>query len=345
MIKYIQHKSIDLVAFDEILSESHKRNHFSNDGPAKLRLENKLKKILKIDDEKAILCTANGTLALHAIYLFLKKRKKEIKIASPSFTFPSCAVGLNEINLLDIDFDSYTMPLTDENIANYDAFVITNLFGTYPYNIKEWVEECSRLNKFLIFDNASSPMTEIDGVNICNFGDFSFGSLHHTKYLGFGEGGFIVLPREHLEEFKKILGFGFTKGTIRRKYNKYSSNYKMSDVAAASILQQVQRYDLVSHKEKQNLIIEQLKDIRNVEVFNYSKGVVYGNMPILFKNIIALDGFRENNIEAQKYYYPLAEHKNSLLLFDRIINLPFHLGIKEEEIERMVKIVKELSNE
>jgi dTDP-4-amino-4,6-dideoxygalactose transaminase len=340
MIKYIQRKSINPKLFQEALKESHERNHFSNNGPAKVALEKKLDNLLDWNNDKAVLCTANGTLALHAIYLFLHRRNKNFKIVSPSFTFPSCAVGFADIDLLDID-DTYTMPLTDENINNYDIFVITNLFGTYPPNIKKWIEKCKQNNKILIFDNASSPMTQIDGINMCNFGDFSFGSLHHTKYLGFGEGGFIVLPKHHYEEFTRILGFGFQKDVIKRKYDRHSSNYKISDVSCASILQHINTFNIEEYKQKQKFFLEQLQEVKGIKPFNYTEGVVYGNMPIVYKNSTALGVFRKNGIEAQKYYYPLVEHKNSMFLFDRIVNLPFHLGIKESEIKKMVNIVKE----
>jgi len=340
MINYIQRKKINYTIFKKTLEKSIDQNHFSNNGPAKTLLEEKLHTLLGLSDDKRILCTANGTLALHAIYLYLQERNPYIKIVSPSFTFPSSVVNSNNVDLIDID-DTYTMPLTDENIKNYDVFVITNLFGSYPSNIKDWIQKCKQNNKILIFDNASSPMTEINGINICNFGDFSFGSLHHTKYLGFGEGGFIVLPKEKYEEISRILGFGFKKNVIKRKHSKYSSNYKISDISCASIIQHIEAVNLNEHKLKQMFFTNTLMEIEEINIFNYVEGVVYGNMPIVYKQPIDLTIFRENKIEAQKYYYPLVEHKNSMLLFDRIINLPFHPGITRKEIKIMANIVKE----
>lgn len=339
MINFIQKKSIDFDLFKNMLAKSQQTNQFCNSGPAKFALEEELRSLLRLDEDKSVLCTANGTLALHAIYLFLKKRNKNIKFVSPSFTFPSCNVSLYDIELLDIDH-TYTMPLTDQNMIKYDAFVITNLFGTYPSNITKWIEKSKKYNKILIFDNASSPMTEINGINMCNFGDFSFGSLHHTKFLGFGEGGFVVMPKEYYDEFEKILGFGFVKGVIKRKHSKYSSNYKMSDVAAAAILQQIQKYDIEKHKRIQDIVIQEIKDISGLRPFNYFNGVVYGNLPLLYDDKMSIDIFRKNDIEAQKYYYPLVEHKNSIELFDRIINLPLNSSLTEKEIEKIIDVIK-----
>ena len=193
MIRFVQNKNIDIFLFEEIIRDSGKSNHFTNNGPAKFALERKLEELLDIGCDKAVLCVANGTLALHSIYLFLNKKYGKLKFVSPSFTFPSCSVSNWGIQILDIENKNYTIPLTEENLDKYDAFIITNLFGTYPKNIDQWISKCKVKNKILIFDNASSPLSKVGGVNICNLGDFSFGSLHHTKYLGFGEGGFLVV--------------------------------------------------------------------------------------------------------------------------------------------------------
>lgn len=341
MINYVKDKFIDLDKFSEFLKESHQTNQFTNRGPAKRLLERKLEQILDIDNSKSVLCTSNGTLALHAIYFYLNKKFGNIKFASPSYTFPSCVVGFNQTDLLDIELDNFTIPLTQKVIDEYDAFIITNLFGTYPGNIYEWVNKCKLSNKLLIFDSASSPMTKINGVNICNFGDFSFGSLHHTKFLGFGEGGFIVLPTDLYDEFEKILGFGFSKLSIKRVHCPYSSNYKMSDVTAASILQNIERYNLESHIKNQSTFIKNLSELNGVKPFNYKEGVFYGNMSIIYDKPIDIGIFRANNIEAQKYYYPLENHKNSLFLFERMINIPLYDSLSTEQVDYMTSIVKE----
>ena len=46
MIRYIQEKKIDYSLFKEILSDSSATNQFTNNGPAKLELEKKIKHVL-----------------------------------------------------------------------------------------------------------------------------------------------------------------------------------------------------------------------------------------------------------------------------------------------------------
>ena len=214
-LPYIPKKKLDYEAFKECLQKSTDLNFFSNNGPAKKYLEDKLSEILEIEATKSIICTSSGTTALHAILLFLKRRDNSFKFCSSSYTFPSCSVGIANASLVDIDYPNLSPLLADEQKNSYDGFLLTNLFGSWPEDFFDWIEYCNKYQKILILDNASSPLTKIRGKNICNYGDFSFGSLHHTKYLGFGEGGFAVIPREFYTEFEELLGFGFVKNTIK----------------------------------------------------------------------------------------------------------------------------------
>ncbi len=341
MIKYIQKKHINFIELENTLNESINLNHFTNRGPTKFLLENKLQDLLNIDSSKRVICVANGTLALHALMLFYeKKHKKNIKWATPSFTFPSSVVGKFNASILDIELDTYTIALNDKNLNKFDGFIITNLFGTYPKNIDEWISECKKREKILIFDNASSPLSTLNQVNISNLGDASFGSLHHTKYLGFGEGGFIVINKQDYDEINSILGFGFDGMSVKRIYNKYSSNFKISDVSSAFILQHIKNYDIKKHKQVQDLLVEQISDIEKIKLFNYNKNVVYGNLPILFNKKIDHLIFRDQNIETHKYYYPLKNTKNSMNLYDRIVNFPLHCDLTEYEVEYIICAVK-----
>lgn len=342
MIKYVQKKEINFGIMKMYLEKTAESNQFTNKGPAKKILENKIRDIIGISEDKEVVCVSNGTLALHAIYLFLMRRNNNIKIVSPSFTFPSCDVMFDNVYIEDICKKTYTLRLDDEIIKKYDVFVITNLFGTYPINIGDWIRVCSERGKTLVFDNASSPMSTFDGNNICNLGDFSFGSLHHTKYMGFGEGGFLVLPKEHRVEMEELLGFGFKDGVANRKHNRLSSNFKMSDVAAAGILQHLHFYDFERHLALQNYFIEKLTTFgEKVKPFNLSDGVFYGNMPVIYKKPISVDHFRRSGIESQKYYNPIRDHEESLLLFERIMNFPLNSSMRSSDIDKIIGAIEE----
>jgi len=334
MIKYVQDKKIDYNRLEEILLESSISNQFTNNGPTKKRLEEMLEEILNIEKDKRVICVANGTLALHGLLLFLHK-KNITNWVTPSLTFPSSVVNTSNVSIEDIDLKTLTINL--EAVSKHSGAIITSLFGTYPDNILEW----ESLNKTIILDVASSPMTTINGRNICNFGNYSFGSLHHTKYFGFGEGGFIVAPKNEYHEIISTLGFGFKLKEVKRRHDPKSSNYKMSDIAAASIIQHLERYDLNKHIEIQNEMIDFVNSIGKVEPLKFNDGVIYGNLPLLFNKTVGKDFFLSNGLEVQKYYYPLCNHRNSFSIYDRIINFPLHSGLYRSQIEKMKRLIEE----
>jgi dTDP-4-amino-4,6-dideoxygalactose transaminase len=341
MIKYIQRKEVDFEKIREILSESFSLNHFTNMGPTKYSLERIIEKKLKIRKNKRVVALSNGTQALHALMLLYEfKSKRRMKWATPSFTFPSSVVGGFSTKIFDIELENYTLPLEKKNFELIDGIIITTLFGTYPNNIKEWISFCKENKKILIFDHASSPATEINGVNFCNLGDSSFGSLHHTKFLGFGEGGFAVVDAEDYEKINSIACFGFDGKTKERKFQKKSSNFKMPDTSAAFIIHHIDNYNLDKHIEIQRFLIDKISSIPGVVPFNYSEGVVYGNFPLLYEKPFDHLRFRDLGIESHKYYYPLKSFKNSNWLYKRIVNLPLHESLTDYEINLMISAIK-----
>lgn len=337
MIKYIQMKSVDYDELKGIWAASESSNQFTNMGPAKYSLERRLEALLEISEDKSVVCCSNGTLALHTIFLFLEK-KGIVKKVSPAFTFPSCDVGNFRTRVVDIDLENYTMNLSEA--IDDDIVIITNLFGTYPGNIKEIISFCKKENKVLIFDNASCPLTKIDGINFMNLGDYSFGSLHHTKHIGFGEGGFIVCPKSEREDLERVMGFGFKPNAKNREYGALSSNYKMSDVAAGAILQHINRYDFKSLMSVQKRFVEFVESLDGVTVFNYRDGVVLGNLPLLFDRSADKMFFMNSGVEAHKYYYPLKNLPNSMYVYDRILNLPLRSDMSDYEIDSICNAIE-----
>lgn len=321
MINYIQKKRVDYVAVQKYLDISKNANHYTNNGPVKRILEDKLAELINLPVGKRVLCASNGTTALHA-FMFLYDSMSGgtgQKWASPSFTFPSCSVNRSRTDIYDIDSKTYTIDQYYSEL--YDGIIITNLFGTViPYNKKDGI---------LMYDNASSFMSkDKSGKNISLMGDASFSSLHHTKTLGFGEGGFLVIDSEIYDELQRILGFGFNDA---RDFKVLSSNFKMSDVSAAFILQHLDSYNIEKHLAIQGSFVDRLSGKSGYKLFNYSEGVFYGNLPIVFKDEVDIKYFRDKGIEANKYYKPLVGFANSLNLYKRIINFPLHEDITEQQ--------------
>jgi dTDP-4-amino-4,6-dideoxygalactose transaminase len=333
MIDFLDKKSISYDEIEKILAASSRQNHFTNDGPTKKSLEAHLERLLWVGRDKRVICCCSGTAALHSIMYLCTTKHKTQSWVTPAFTFPSCVVGHGlKVDILDIDPNTYTLPL-DGSINGYDGIILTNLFGSYV-DLAKWEKFCNDNNKVLVLDNAASFLSLCDGVNICLFGDYSFGSLHHTKYLGFGEGGFIVCPEEDYNALNSIANFGFYGDRVHRDP---SSNFKMSDVSAAFILSHIMNYDLEAHLKNQDALVEGVSKFPNVRPFNYNPGTVYNTFPVLFDEEIDESYFCKAGIKAHKYYKPLLPLPNSLDLYDRIVNLPLYASLSVEQIDHIIR--------
>ncbi len=324
-INYIQHKNIDVNLVQRYLNICNEHNQFTNNGPIKDLLEKQIEKMIRCPSHKRVLCVSNGTTALHAlIFHYEIKHKRKLKWVSPSFTFPSCVVNETNTKLVDIDLNTYT--LKPEDVGDADGIIITNLFGTIVnFDINQFKD------KIIIYDNASSFLScDENDTNICLLGDAAFSSLHHTKTFGFGEGGFLVVNSDEYEALQAICGFGFHYSRI---HHPKSSNFKISEISSAYILQHINNYDIDNHLKVQNQYFKCLSKIDDIKILNYNERYFYGNLPVIFKNPISPSVFRDIGIEANKYYKPIADnHINSCYLYDRIINFPLHANISEFEI-------------
>ncbi len=338
ILNYLENKKISYSRVEELLDICTRHNVFTNNGPVKLMLEGKIAELIGLPLNKKVICVNNGTAALQSlIFYFEYIKQKKMLWGIPAFTFPSPVVNHNTCKIFDIDIDTLTIDC-NANIDEVDGIIITNLFGTVV-DIDYWVDKCRDKNKILIFDNSSSFISKYKGSNICSYGDASFGSLHHTKFLGFGEGGFIVIDAEIKDYISGITNFGFIGN---HAYKPDSFNFKMSDVSACFILQHIESYDLKLHLEVQNKILNCLNSIDGFFVFKgHESDIVYGSMPVIFNEEIDLSGFRRLGIEANKYYMPLDIHCiNAMNIYKRIINLPIYQSISEYQIEYMSRIIK-----
>lgn len=341
IVPYVDKKVPDFKEIEKILEPSIKSNIWSNNGQIKQELENYLHRLLELDQNKAVICVSSATSGLHLLLMYYEYIcNRELKFLSTSYTFPSLVTNnAKNITLIDIDKDTYNIPQIPD-ISDYDGFILNNLFGTYCSDLDFWINYCRDNNKILIFDNASSALSKREGINICNFGDSSIISFHPTKYIsGPTEGGAIVIDKDKYDIINSMTNFGFNNN---RKYNKFSSNFKMDEISAAIQLNHIKNYDLKKHKDNQRDIYYEIKDIPNVKIFNYiHNGEVLGNLPVLFDKPIDNRDFKDLGIEVNKYYLPLNEnHKNSMELYSRICNFPLYSNISYYQIDFMVKQIK-----
>jgi len=287
--------------------------------------------MLKISDDKAIIATSSGTTALHAIlYAMMRRNNSNMRVCTQDFTFPSNSQGPATGPIItDIDADC-NMNLYDEYAHNYgQIYIVTNCFG-HVQDLDKVLMYAQEHKKIIIFDNAATPYTFINGINTCNLGHASYISLHHTKHIGFGEGG-LAIVNAHLEEDVRIAcNFGLVNG----KFNERASNFKMSEIAAAAILQYWDSFDIEELKKKVldnyfNKLFELNKEYEGTVHPNYSDEEEFlpPCVPFIFNKPTLAEEFPEE--DCKKYYHPLRGLPVSKQIYDRIVCFPVTRGLND----------------
>lgn len=344
-VNWVQKKTCCVEAFAKHLEESQTSNAFANGGPAVKSLEEEIRNRLGI--EKQVIATSNGTSALWAakaaLDLLLSKR---LRFATQAFTFPSSAQGyMSDVEIIDIDEGGGLSLERAEAIKdNIDGIVVTNVFGCVV-DIDKYVEWARDNNKFLVFDNAATPMTMYKGKNSLNYGDLAICSLHHTKTLGFGEGGFVVCGPKIEPFVRKILNFGIDNNAVSPKWDRFGGNYKMADISAAAILQFWER-DFEKTVKRNREVREDFELMRpDIRMFpsHHDEGTtpIHSCIPILFpESCCAVERLNALGVKARKYYAPLVEGCNNTdTMFKEIVCVPCHADVSTEDVYSISKIL------
>jgi len=214
------------------LREIDKNRFYSNFGPLVLRLEDEISKHFK-SASSAICMSANATLGLVATLFALNIPKGKICLM-PSWTFVASGQAVLQAGLIP-----YFIDIKESDwIVSYDhvedavkklgdqvgAIMVVSPFGL-KVKPKRWEELQDKYHVPVIMDMAAA----FDTVEVSRCP--SVVSLHATKVLGAGEGGFVACENEKLiASIKKRINFGFEND---RTTKIIATNAKMSEYHAA----------------------------------------------------------------------------------------------------------------
>jgi dTDP-4-amino-4,6-dideoxygalactose transaminase len=269
---------------------------------------------------------------------------KKINWATQSFTFPPSTQGtLSNTKIVDIDEEGgLDLNELDETI---DGIIVTNIFGNIV-DIDKYEKWAKDNNKFLIFDNAATPFTFYKGKSCCNYGLGCTISFHHTKPLGFGEGGAIIVDKKYEKNIRCINNFGI--GLTDNYWVREGNNYKMSDISAIYIIQYLDNFDKIVRKHKilykyfKEQIIKQKLPLKLFPSFHDENEIMPSCFCLLFDNYD--DKIRlkilDNDIFCRKYYHPLKETKNTVEIYNKILCLPCTVDMTKKDIDLIISLIK-----
>jgi perosamine synthetase len=308
---------------------------------------------------------ANGTVALHLLLLSNGiSPGDEIIISNLTYV-----ATMNSIlycgaipRFADIEAESWNIdPLSAEKLINSKtkAILLTHLYGQ-PVNIEAF-QELKRKHGLLILEDAAEAMGATykqDKVgSIFDGGVFSF---FGNKSISTGEGGLVISASYENDQTVKILRNQGNHKSEKFNHTHLGFNYRMTNLQAAIGLAQLESLTSIL-KERQDIFTkygEMLKGIPVESQKNLPEQATHGYwmyglcVPEKYGYEQVAEKFEKQNIETRPFFKPMSglpyvknTYSDETPIAERVsrsgICLPTFVGINEEQLQRIVKVLED----
>ena len=336
---------------------------------------------LKVENEgKQVVALSAGTAALHLGLILLDVGEGD-EVICQSFTFSASAnpiayLGATPV-FVDSEVDTWNMDpvLLEEAIKDRvekigrlpKAIIPVHLYGM-PGKLDEILEVANRYKIPVLEDSAEALGSEYKGRKCGTFGEYAALSFNGNKIITTSGGGALVCPNE--ERAKRALFYATQarEQAPHYQHEKIGYNYRMSNICAG--IGRGQMFVLDEHiarrREIHDLYVKLLAGVKGVKVMCQPEGGDFNSNYWL--TCITVDpeeaGFtREDvrlaldadNIESRPLWKPMHlqpvfkdapfyGNGTSERLFEIGLCLPSGPTLTDEDIERVTKVVRQLSN-
>ncbi len=241
-------------------------------------------------------------------------------------------------------------------------------YGGYPCDLDEFYAIGRKHNVAIIEDCAHACGAKYNGQRIGSHDGVQAFSFHAVKNLPMGDGGALtVRTRDQYDRLRRLRWLGIDKDTYQRSEdvtrNTYDWDYDvlevgfkyhMNDVEAAIGLEQLKYLDADNARRAQiaSVYRTQLAAVPGVKLLDYAhdRQSSFHLCCILAERRNALvDKLRENGVGVGVHYrrndaYPMYDSQelpNTEYFTSRVISLPLHLDLTDEEIAYVCCLIKE----
>ena len=336
---------------------------------------------LKVENEgKQVVALSAGTAALHLGWILLGVGEGD-EVICQSFTFSASAnpiayLGATPV-FVDSERETWNMDpvLLEEAIKDRvekigrlpKAIIPVHLYGM-PGKLDEILEVANRYKIPVLEDSAEALGSEYKGRKCGTFGEYAALSFNGNKMITTSGGGALVCPSE--ERAKRALFYATQarEQAPHYQHEKIGYNYRMSNICAG--IGRGQMFVLDEHIARRraihDLYVKLLAGVKGVKVMCQPEGGDFNSNYWL--TCITVDpeeaGFtREDvrlaldadNIESRPLWKPMHlqpvfkdapfyGNGTSERLFEIGLCLPSGPTLTDEDIERVTKVVRQLSN-
>lgn len=310
----------------------------------------------------------SGTAALHTALLACGIGEGDEVITTP-FTFIASGnsivyTGAKPV-FADIDLKTYTL-----NPDSIEDLITENTKAILPVQLYGQSADMDRINEIaekygliVIEDAAQAHGATYKGQKVGSMGDMACFSFYPTKNMTTSEGGIITTDDEDLAEQAKI--FRAHGASVRYHHDAIGYNFRMTDIAAAIGLAQMDKIDGFNDKRIENAayLNEGLKDVDGV-ITPYCAD---GSKHVYHQYTIRVEkGDRDDWVDiinecgvGTGIHYPIPLYNqpiykilgfegdcpNAELAADNVISLPVHPNLTKEDLDLVIEAVKSASDE
>ena len=266
----------------------------------------------------------------------------------------------------------------EEKITKKTKAILYVDFAGRPCDYEKLKEIADKHKLYLIEDASHAVGSEVEGKKVGSLADITTFSFHPVKTMTSGEGGMITTNDERLADELKLLrnhGINKKKAPKDKKYGEdafyeydvlaLGKNYRLTDINCSLGISQLKKLDSFIEirqriVDKYNESLKNLKGlslpIANVDLKNKFSWHIY--YVLLDENINKnkfLNIMKSKNIGVHSFYIPIynftyykslfGEQKENFPvaedIFRRIVVLPLYSLLKNEEVDYIIKSVKE----
>ena len=336
VVSFVERKDVDMVRIAQLLTVSEHYNRWANRGPLWHALSSAYQRYFHRVSGKTVVPVSNGGMALEAMaQLKAMRAGRPLRWVVSAFGFHNTGRGAVFADAQKVDCDETGLFSLDElarlDPASYDGIVVTNPYGIVQ-DFSAFAAWAEATGKHLLIDNAAGVSRQVPDVAWQAF------SLHHTKPFGLGEGGLALVPEQDVEDYLALLEY---RPMPDGQTPYWLNNGKLSEFACAGHLMRLETvpeweplYQLQILRVTSVAAEAGLKPLIPVAPLNDSAWSQWQgwtpvmSVPFLSPHETSLDG-DTGRVRFGKYYKPLAPTPRAQYIYDHVINVPSHPGMRD----------------
>ena len=271
-----------------------------------------------------------------------------------------------DLNLLEkyLSENTFTKE-SEEGAFTYHLITLKRIKAIMPVhvlgnmgNIDRLVSIAEKYYLDIIEDSTESLGSFYKGKHSGTFGKFGVFSFNGNKIISTGGGGVIVTDDEELAKKAKHLTTQAKASQMEYIHDEIGYNYRLVNILAAIGVAQMEEFPtlLKSKKEMDTFYRSELNGVGDIVFQEVSEDLSANCWLFTFKTKkmrSLLDFLNSNGIQSRPFWMPMnqqemfkddiyvSENDNSSCIYETCISIPSSAGITQEQMNEVVKKIKE----